>query len=60
MTFQFYSETSEDLERLWGNEEQCIAYLRACQPLATKLATVAGVYTPLTEEDERVLVQIGA
>jgi hypothetical protein len=55
MAFQFYNAPDEDLERLRGNEAQCIAYLSACKPLATKLATVAGIYTPLTEEDERVL-----
>jgi len=55
MAFQFYRATNEDLERLRGDERQCIMLLRACKPLATKLATVAGVYTPLTEEDERVL-----
>lgn len=55
MAFQFYRATNEDQERLRGDERQCIMLLRACKPLATKLATVAGVYTPLTEEDERLL-----
>ena len=55
MAFQFYAASDEEQERLRNNPEQCLMFLQACKALATKLATVAGIYTPLTEEDEEVL-----
>jgi hypothetical protein len=55
MAFEFHASSAEDQERLREDTPQCIALLSASKPLATKLATVAGVYTPLTEEDEQTL-----
>jgi hypothetical protein len=55
MAFQFHAASDEDQEQLRGDPEQGIALLSACKPLADKLASDAGIYTPLTEEDEQAL-----
>ncbi|MBA2396999.1 MAG: hypothetical protein H0V70_30120 [Ktedonobacteraceae bacterium] len=55
MTFQFHAASNEDLERLRGDTPQCIVLLSRSKPLASKLASDAGIYTLLTDEDEEVL-----
>ena len=55
MAFQFHASSDEDEGRLRRNTQQCIVYLSASKPLANKLASVAGIYTPLTTEDEDML-----
>lgn len=53
--FQFYSLTEQEAFAFRNNPEICRVLLTACSSLATKLADVAGIYTPLTLEDEHVL-----
>lgn len=54
-TFRFRALSEEDRAKLRGNEHLCIGVLRACQPLANKLATSAGIYTPLDADEEQCL-----
>jgi hypothetical protein len=53
--FRFHALSEEDRAKLRGEERQCIETLRACQPLANKLATGAGIYTPLDADEEQRL-----
>jgi hypothetical protein len=41
------------------NAKQAIEILTACVPLAQKLASVAGIYTELTAEEEALLENYG-
>src|SRR6266700_8301731 len=53
--FHFYTLTPEEAAQLRADPARCSAFLAACVPLAAKLATSAGIYTPLTETDEHAL-----
>ena len=53
--FRFHALSEEDRAKLRRDERQCIKALRACQPLANKLANSAGIYTPLDADEEQRL-----
>jgi hypothetical protein len=53
--FRFHALSEEDRAKLRQDERLCIEALRACQPLANKLATNAGIYTPLAANEEQYL-----
>ena len=53
--FQFYALSEEDQAALRANTRRCTALLRPCKPLADKLAATGGIYTPLSQDDERLL-----
>lgn len=53
--FRFYALSEQERAALRRQERRCIEVLHACKSLASKLATVAGVYTPLDEVEEQVL-----
>ncbi len=38
-----------------GNPHRCMKVLSACRELATRLGTIGGIDTPLSEQDEAVL-----
>lgn len=53
--FRFYALSEPERAALRYQERRCIEVLHACKPLAGKLTTVAGVYTPLDDAEEQVL-----
>lgn len=54
-SFRFYALPEQERAVLRRQERRCIEVLHACTPLASKLATVAGVYTPLDDAEEQML-----
>jgi hypothetical protein len=53
--FRFHAVSEAERAKMRGDERQCVEVLRACQALANKLASGAGMYTPLDAEEERLL-----
>lgn len=53
--FEFYTSSLEDQEQLRDDPRRCVEILRACKPLANKLAGTSGIYTPLEAEEECLL-----
>jgi hypothetical protein len=53
--FSFYELPPASQEQLRADRARCILLLRQCRDLAAKLASVAGIYTPLTAQDEEAL-----
>src|SRR5690348_15640662 len=51
----FHCATEEERTALRGDRQRCIEALRACKELANRLAVSAGIYTPLSPEDEALL-----
>lgn len=54
---QFWSLSQQEQEQLRDDPPQCIALLQRCKTLAMALAMGAGVYEPLTPEDEQNLYE---
>jgi hypothetical protein len=54
-TFRFHALSEEGRAKLRRDERRCIEALRACQPLVSKLAREAGIYTPLDSDEEQRL-----
>ena len=55
MQFNFREASEEERMALRSDPERCISLLGACKDLASRIAADAGVYTTLSEDDERVL-----
>ncbi len=53
--FRFYALSEENQEHLRNDVPHCLAILRRCRPLAERLAATQGIYTDLTEDEERLL-----
>lgn len=53
--FEFYTSSEEDQARLRGDPRRCVELLRACKPLADRLAGTRGIYTPLDVKEEGLL-----
>lgn len=54
-TFAFWSLPEEQQADLRDDSGVCIRRLQACKQLATRMARDAGIYTPLSEQDEALL-----
>jgi len=53
--FQFGSASEEQRATLRSDPSRCVKILRACKPLANRLADTSGIYTELTLEEEQLL-----
>jgi len=53
--FQFGPATEKERAARREKQRQCVEILRACKPLTTRLATIHGIYTDLSPDDERLL-----
>ncbi len=53
--FDFGEASEEARAALRGDPHWCMEFLSACRELATRLGTIGGIDTPLSEQDETVL-----
>src|SRR6266566_9740242 len=53
--FEFYTSSEEDQAQLRSDPCRCVKLLRACKPLANKLAGTSGIYASLNAVDEGLL-----